>query len=363
MLVSKICLTGGPCAGKTSVLSTLEQELSDMGYKVFIIDEIATRIINSGIKPFGDDAISMIDFEETLLKLQLVEEESYENAANLLNKKCVIICDRGIFDIKSFIESKDFDNLLNKYNLSKLSLMDNYGMVVHMNTAAKGAEKFYTTDNNKARSEGIKDAIIRDDKCEEAWSFHGNFKVVDNSTDFETKKAKVVNALKEHLGIETRKEKKYLVEISNKVYKKLEEKGCIKVNIKQTYLKTNSDYEMRLRKRTLDGDSTYYITIKKNYKDNEKIVTEEKISKNIYEKLLQQREIASVIEKDRLCFVFDDHLFKIDVFPSGMCILETDEKAQIPNFIDVIEDVTLNEDYKNVNLKKGKKTNAYQKRR
>ena len=43
MLVSKICLTGGPCAGKSTALSKIERELTDLGYKVFIIDEVATR--------------------------------------------------------------------------------------------------------------------------------------------------------------------------------------------------------------------------------------------------------------------------------------------------------------------------------
>ena len=78
MLVAKICLTGGPCGGKSTALAKIEKELTDMGYKVLIINEVATRIINSGIKPFGDDSISMLDFEEIMLKEQLTEEECYE---------------------------------------------------------------------------------------------------------------------------------------------------------------------------------------------------------------------------------------------------------------------------------------------
>lgn len=170
MLVAKICLTGGPCGGKSTALAKIEKELTDMGYKVLIINEVATRIINSGIKPFGDDSISMLDFEEIMLKEQLTEEECYEKVAKLIDRKCVILCDRGIFDIKSFISDEEFDSLLNKYNLSKLELIDSYNLVINLDTVAKGAEEFYTTDNNEARSEGIKDAIIRDDKCQEAWS-------------------------------------------------------------------------------------------------------------------------------------------------------------------------------------------------
>lgn len=351
MLVSKICLTGGPCAGKTSALSLIEQELSDMGYKVFIIDEVATRLINAGIKPFGLDAISMMNFEEIMLKHQLIEEEAFEKTANLINKKCVIICDRGIFDIKSFISDNEFDALLKKYNLSKISLMDNYGMVVHMNTAAKGAEKFYTTENNKARSEGIKDARLRDDKCQQAWSFHNNLKIIDNSTDFNDKLKKVIDSIKNHLGIETRNEKKYLIEINDNVLDILKTMGCVKVKIKQTYLKTNGNYEMRLRKRTIDDDSTYYVTIKKNYKGNKKVVTEEKINRKTYERLLQQREIVNVVEKERLCFVYNDKIYKLDVFKDKTCLLESASDAMVPNFINVIKEVTQDDNYYNINIK------------
>lgn len=350
MLVSKICLTGGPCGGKTKALSKLEQELSDMGYKVFIINEIATRIINSGIKPFGEDAIKMIDFEDILLNLQLEEERAYEKACNLIDKKCVILCDRGVFDVKSFISGEEFDMLLNKYNLSKLELIDSYNEVIHMNTCAKGAEEFYTTENNKARSEGIKEAVIRDDRCQEAWSFHPNFKIVDNSTNFDDKVNKVINIMKESLGIKTKEEKKYLIELKKDAYDKLKEKECVTIYITQVYLKTENDYEMRLRKRVLDGDETYYVSVKKSYGNKEKIVTEEKIDKKSYERLISQREVTNIVEKKRTCFTQNNHVYKIDEYDNGLFVLETDINASIPEFISVIEDVTLNQNFKNKNI-------------
>lgn len=363
MLVSKICLTGGPCGGKTKALSKLEQELSDMGYKVFIIDEIATRIISSGIKPFGEDAIKMIDFEDILLKLQLEEESSYEKACNLIDKKCVVLCDRGVFDVKSFISKEEFDGLLKKYNLSKLNLIDSYNEVIHLNTCAKGAEEFYTLENNKARSEGIKEAIIRDDRCQEAWSFHPNLKIVDNSTNFDEKINKVLNIMKESLGIKTKEEKKYLVELKKDAYDKLMQKECVSVDIIQTYLKTENDYEMRLRKRVLDGDETYYVSVKKSYGNKEKIVTEEKIDKKSYERLLNQREVTNVVEKKRTCFIENNHIYKIDEYDNDLFILETDINANIPEFISVIEDVTLNENFKNKNINSNDIRNAFYKRK
>ena len=40
---------------------------------------------------------------------------------------------------------------------------------------------------------------------------------------------------------------------------------------------------MRLRKRSLEGENTYYVTIKKTYDDKEKIITEEKIDETTIE--------------------------------------------------------------------------------
>lgn len=42
MAIHKIVLTGGPCGGKSTGLSKIEQELTEKGYKVFIVPETAT---------------------------------------------------------------------------------------------------------------------------------------------------------------------------------------------------------------------------------------------------------------------------------------------------------------------------------
>jgi len=350
MLAAKICLTGGPCGGKSTALAKIERKLTDMGYKVLIINEVPTRIVNSGIKPFGDDSINMLEFEEIMLKEQLTEEECYEKAAELINKKCVILCDRGVFDIKSFINNEEFDYLLNKYNLSRLELMDSYNLVINLDTVAKGAEEFYTVENNTARSEGIKDAVIRDDKCQEAWSPHSNFKVVDNSTNFDEKIKRVIDIVKNYLGIEKRNSKKYLVNVKDNTMDILNEKEISCVQINQIYLSTDKECEMRLRKRTLNNDSTYYITVKKNNYGKERIITEEKIDKKTYERLLGQKEVINAVNKERISFTYNDNVYKLDHFEDDTYILEAPLNALIPPFIDLIKDVTLDDNYYNINI-------------
>lgn len=51
--ITKIVLTGGPCAGKATVLDRIQKKFSEMGYHVIIIPETATELITSGIAPWG----------------------------------------------------------------------------------------------------------------------------------------------------------------------------------------------------------------------------------------------------------------------------------------------------------------------
>ena len=50
--ITRIAITGGPCAGKTTGISIIEQELSEKGYRVFVVPEAATLFINSGAAPW-----------------------------------------------------------------------------------------------------------------------------------------------------------------------------------------------------------------------------------------------------------------------------------------------------------------------
>lgn len=43
--ITRICLTGGPCAGKTTALATLSLHLKQIGYKVLVVPEAATILM------------------------------------------------------------------------------------------------------------------------------------------------------------------------------------------------------------------------------------------------------------------------------------------------------------------------------
>lgn len=354
-MIKKIVLTGGPCAGKTTALSKLEQDLTEKGYKVLIVGESATELIKGGIRPFGDKSISMLDFQDIIINYQLDKENSYDKATKYLkNMDIIIIYDRGVIDNKAYVKEEEFNKLLEKNNLTELSLMDNYDMVLHLVTAALGKEEFYTLENNQARTESVEDAIIQDRKTLNAWIGHRNLKVIDNSVDFEEKLNRVLDEVNNLIGkpIITRKQNKYLVNVDD-----LSVLGYnIKTDINQHYIKSIDKYEKRLRKRTLNNESTYYLTIQK--KDNQgksNIVLDKKLTVKEYEKMLASSNIESSITKTRYSFIYENQYFRLDKFDDGLNILEVDltsDKVKLPSKIEIIEEVTNNPSYNNYNLSK-----------
>ena len=50
--ITKIVITGGPCAGKTTAMSWIQNAFTKLGYTVLFIDETATQLISGGAAPW-----------------------------------------------------------------------------------------------------------------------------------------------------------------------------------------------------------------------------------------------------------------------------------------------------------------------
>jgi len=354
MLKAKIVLTGGPCAGKTTALSKIEEHLEEYGYKVMVVSESATELIKGGIRPFGEHKLDLDYFQTLMVKYQLDKEKVYEMAANSLSDDVVIIYDRGVIDNKAYINQSKFDEILSSYGLKELSLMDNYDMVLHLVTAADGAENFYTLGNNSARTETVDEAKALDSKTVNAWLGHSNLKIIDNSTNFEDKLKRVLDSINNLLGLPktSKKQIKFLVDLDRSDLSKLDSE---KIHIEQYYLDT--DNEVRLRKRTLKGDSTYYYTEQIKGMDGvSTVLIDKKITEKDFHKKLLTSNGFSRIEKDRYSFVYNKKYYRLDIM-DGYGLLEVDgeEKIELPDFLHILDEVTNNPNYQNKNLAKSKK--------
>ena len=178
-LIAKIALTGGPCAGKTTTISRIEEHLTSRGYHVLTLSECATEVIKSGIRPFGKNAVSVYDFENEILNLQLYKEKRFKDFIKIYpdDVKIVLLADRGSVDVRAYLGLENYERMLKENHLNNNDLLADYDLVIHMITVAADMENRYSNSNNKARFEDSQEAINVDNNIIEAWEKHPNFKV------------------------------------------------------------------------------------------------------------------------------------------------------------------------------------------
>jgi len=361
MEIKKIVITGGPCAGKTTGLSYIEQELTKMGYKIVFINESATELILNGLDRGANK--TNLDYESNIINLQVKKENLYmEYCKNLPYEKVLLICDRGVMDCKSYMTDYEFDTAINQLGLDKIQVRDNYDAVFHLVTAAKGAEHAYTLKNNQARFESVEQAVKSDTKTMNAWTGHPHFRVIDNSTSFDLKMKRLVIEICSFLGIPKplEVEKKFLIKKPDVVFLENLE-NCQKVDIIQTYLNSKKDEEIRIRQRGENGSYIFTLTRKKKTSSSTiRHETEKRISEKEYLTLLQNANTKlHPIKKTRYCLIHNNRYFEIDVYPfahlTAICEIELineHEKIDLPEFISLIKEVTSDKSYSNFSLSK-----------
>lgn len=354
--ITKIVITGGPCAGKTTAMSWIQNAFTELGYQVIFIPECATELINAGIsKTTCNDVIS---FQSALIKLQIEREKIYEDAAKKIkSNKVLIVCDRGVMDSKAYLTNLEFTSILNNLNKNEINIRDNYDAVFHLVSAAKGASDFYTLNNNKARTETIEEAIKSDNKLIEVWNGHPHFRIIDNSTTFEDKMKKLIKEISLFLGEPEpyEIERKFLIKYPNISWLN---KNCKKVEIIQTYLNSNKDEEIRIRQRGINGNYIYTQTIKRTVNDLKRIEIEKRLSKDEYLNLLMNSDTTKYpIRKTRYCLIYKNQYFEIDIYPfwddKAIVEIELNNENQLiefPNELKVIKEVTYDKKYKNSEL-------------
>lgn len=359
--IKKIVLTGGPCAGKTTALVRIINHFSNLGYKVFTIPEVPTMVTQSGWNYMTDNHAFYYEGEKIILELQLALEEKVTRMAQTCTEPCVIVCDRGAMDISAYISKEMWEELTEACGTSTKELRGpHYDAVLHLVSAADGAEQFYTTANNAQRYEqadeaGLAIARSLDKKIIQAWTGHPHLRVINNGEDFERKMQRVLKEISSVLELPQpiEEERKYIVEITGELPE------CIESDITQTYLVAEPGCEVRLRHRITNGVITNIHTTRRKISATEELVTERQISNNLYETLLQQADpYRRPIHKKRQSFIWKGQFFELDTYMSPISdtvILETKgigshQELKLPPFLRIIEDITGNTQYYNHNI-------------
>lgn len=154
----KIVLTGGPCGGKTDSIQLLSEKLSEQNQYVKIVDETANSLLKLGYMPNMN--ISTFDFQNLLFKIQFLKEYISEGKSNIL------LCDRGLFDGKVYMDNNDFQRILYLNKVDEKKVFSTYDGALYFRSISHE----YPDEFSKRRIyESSEVGRIRDERCKEIW--------------------------------------------------------------------------------------------------------------------------------------------------------------------------------------------------
>ncbi|CAD5229505.1 unnamed protein product [Bursaphelenchus okinawaensis] len=374
--VYRLVLTGGPCGGKTTGQERLATFFENAGWKVFTVPETATVLLGGGVK-FAElnDSQSFV-FQKDLLSTLLRIEQVFFNQATLVkDRNVLIICDRGAMDPSAYMPAEGWNKILNELGLSQFELRENrYNQIVHMVTAADGAENYYTLANNAARSEGIKQALEQDRVTRNAWVGHPYVDIVDNSgvKKFDDKILKLISVVCDRVGLDyqdrlaknSRKRKWLVKAFDESRFPRYEE-----FDVTHDYLLADKpNIQVRIRTRCQNGRSTYTITTRQ-FLEPAPVETRMQITEREYQRYLTMKDTSrATLHKKRRCFNFGSQYFHMDIYVnplppacngSPLIILETytikppgSPEPELPDFLEVEREITKDPNFSMYELSK-----------
>ncbi|KOC70826.1 hypothetical protein WH47_02092, partial [Habropoda laboriosa] len=318
------------------------------------------------------DSGEAFKFQENLLRTMIQIENTFFQLGESSSRNCLIICDRGAMDASAFISKDKWELMMASNGWNNVELRDNrYNQIIHMVSAANGAEDFYSTEDHACRSEGVEVARELDYKAAAAWVGHPYFDVIDNSQDFEAKICRMIECVCQKLGIDTGDR---LRASSCKV--KFLVKGPLPpdsefppfqdFDVVHNYLQSNTPkMQARLRKRGQKGHWSYIHTIRRPKMCGQVIEVKTQLTHRDYLNMLAQRDDSHfTIFKRRRCFLINNQYFQLDIYREpahprcrGLMLLETytalsgiELKNILPQFLTIEKEVTGNPDYSMFNL-------------
>ncbi len=350
--IPRFVYTGGPCAGKSTIIDMNAFELQNKrGFTAFIVPEAATILMSMGLRPTDKD------FQLKVLELILWLEDQAEQSAQIAlseGKKPIILCDRGALDAMAYISVNAFEKVVKNSGHNIVHLRDSrYDGVIHLVSTAVDKVKSFTLKNNKTRKETVEEAKELDVRTQNSWVGHSHLRVIDNSTALKPKAKKALHEICHALGIPTPSEieRKYLIDPKFYVSDFPKDIYRTTVRIAQTYLTSKQiDLSERVRSRSQGRFGVYSYNQKKDSPNPlVRFEQESKIMEPEYNILLKRADPDyQALYKDRTLFVNQNQYMEFDTLIKphpGKKYLEVElsgknQKVFLPKWLPIVDEVT-----------------------
>lgn len=268
--IYRVVLTGGPCAGKSTMLSMIQTKFAQRtGIKVYTVPEAATLLVGGGLEWKDMTYEKVIEYQLALLRVQVSLEDQLYAIARANNQTSLIVSDRGCMDGRAYCSPEQFSTILQRGGWDLETLRDErYDAVVHMVSAAIGASTFYNFDN-PARFENVEEAVIADEKLRQMYIGHPLLRVFDNSTSFDSKLERVMQFIGNLIGHEFPHNTTRRFVLSKAPLESAIDIPFVRARVTITVLNNSTEDEvMQVMKREQDNSCVYFYTCIKRKRES-----------------------------------------------------------------------------------------------
>ncbi len=183
----KICITGGPGAGKSALIEMARMQFCP---HVALLPEAATILFTGGFWRENSQ-----NGKEVAQRAIFHIQKELEYFVELEKKYALAICDRGTLDGLAYWP-KSPRTFFTELGSSRKKELLNYSAVIHLRTPS--LENGYNK-KNPMRIESVKEALEMDAKIEAAWEGHPRRFFIESSESFMEKVEKTFNVLRQEI--------------------------------------------------------------------------------------------------------------------------------------------------------------------
>ena len=335
----------------------MAERFEEAGFKVIIGFEAATALILNRMSP-GTLGVTL--FQERLLSFSVVQAEQTEATARAVAEQSgqpvVIIYDRTWLDGQAYTDPDDWAKLVESYDPFGRTGPEQWG-IIHLVTAALGAEDFYTLSNNLARFETPEQARYRDERLVDAYQrFEHRFRI-GNEAGFARKVHRAIEAACRFVGIPEPLEIERWFEVDS--FDEAALAACRPVNVEIFQFYTPDEKRYR-RRRLPDGSLTFSLTRKELLPGDDpsvRIEVSEMLTASAFGQARERYPDAPYVQKVRSVFDCRRYRWELDRShkPTGRIKLEVEtptqgEEVAPPDFIKVKREVTGHSRWSNASL-------------
>jgi predicted ATPase len=188
----KICLTGGPGAGKTAVAQLMKRQFGDF---VYVVPESATILYSGGLSRARNIA-EQFYVQRAIYELQRQQEEIADLRTQGESEAKLILCDRGTLDFAAYWDGSAEEFLFDASSSLEAELA-RYDLLIHMETPT-GDD--YQQDA-RVRVEDVEKALELDHRIAEAWAGHPRRHFVKSRNSFIEKVEEVISIINESVRL------------------------------------------------------------------------------------------------------------------------------------------------------------------